>query len=103
MNALQAILPCRKAIFWIEAKDAIPLLRQIRHLSSLYAPNPAPHVGDPLRLRQVRLATLQLLSQLLHFGNQMSDNRSGRKERDESRNVQWLVNSCARRWRSKEK
>src|SRR5712664_2497812 len=61
MNALQPFFPSRYALFWIEAIYAIPFLGYMQSVSSRYPPSPTPCVREPLRFRQVRLASLQLL------------------------------------------
>src|SRR5258708_40370532 len=62
MNALQPFLPSRRALFWIEAINAVPFLGQMQGVSSRYPPGPTPGMREPLRFRQVRLASLQLRS-----------------------------------------
>src|SRR6202035_6124417 len=61
MRALPAFFKRRWAIFWIEAINAVPFLGQMQGVPSRYPPGPTPCVREPLRLRQVRLASLQLL------------------------------------------
>src|SRR6202051_4381153 len=61
MSALQTFFKSRRAIFWIEAINAVPFLGQMQGVSSRYPPGPTPCVREPLRLRQVRLTSLQLL------------------------------------------
>src|SRR5439155_13927361 len=61
MSALQAFVPSRHARSWIQAIYAIPFLGEMQGVSSLYPPGPTPGVREPLRLRQIRLASLQLL------------------------------------------
>src|SRR6202045_3431664 len=61
MSALQTFFKSRRAIFWIEAINAVPFLGQMQGVSSRYPPSPTPCVRESLRLRQVRLASLQLL------------------------------------------
>src|ERR1700724_2701050 len=61
MSALPTFFKSRRAIFWIEAINAVPFLGQMQSVSSRYPPGPTPCVREPLRLRQVRLTSLQLL------------------------------------------
>src|ERR1700731_1438544 len=61
MSALQKLFKSGRAIFWIEAINSVPFLGQMQGVSSRYPPGPTPCVREPLRLRQVRLAALQLL------------------------------------------
>src|ERR1700676_4020151 len=61
MSALQKLFKSGRAIFWIEAIYSVPFLGQMQGVSSRYPPGPTPCVGEPLRLRQVRLASPQLL------------------------------------------
>src|SRR3981189_2414330 len=61
MSALKTFFKSRRAIFWIEAINAVPFLGQMQGVSSRYPPSPTPCVHEPLRFRQVRLASLQLL------------------------------------------
>src|SRR4030081_2618382 len=60
MSALPTFFKSRPAIFWIEAINAVPFLGQMQGVPSRYPPGPTPCVREPLRLRQVRLAALQL-------------------------------------------
>src|ERR1700758_5730359 len=60
MNALQKFFKSRGAICRIEAKNAVPFLGKMQGFASPYRPGPTPGVREPLRLRQVRLASLQL-------------------------------------------
>jgi hypothetical protein len=61
MSAQQTFSKSRRPIFWIEAINAVPFLGQMHGVSSRYPPGPTPCVREPLRFRQVRLASLQLL------------------------------------------
>src|SRR5580658_2813650 len=61
MNSLQAFLPTRHALFWIEAIDPIPFLGQMQGVSSRYAPNPTRGMREPLGFGEIRLAVLQSL------------------------------------------
>src|SRR3984893_16765717 len=61
MSAQQTFFKSRRAIFWIEAINSVPFLGQMQGVSSRYPPGPTPCVREPLRLRQVRLASLQFL------------------------------------------
>src|ERR1700758_4893906 len=56
MNTLQKLFKRRPPIFQIKAKNAVPFLRKMQGFASRYRPGPTPSVGEPLRLRQVRLA-----------------------------------------------
>src|SRR5258708_764465 len=73
MNALQPFFRSRYALFWIEAIYAIQSLGEMQGVSSRYPPSPTPRMREPLRFCQVCLAAPELLSQLLHPGNQLSD------------------------------
>src|SRR5260370_762903 len=61
MRALQPFFKSRRALFRIEAIKAVPFNGQMQGASSRYPPGPTPCVREPLRFRQVRLASLQLL------------------------------------------
>src|SRR5260370_29172738 len=61
MNALQPFFPSRQALFWIEAIYTIPFLREMQGVSSRQPPAPTSHMREPLRFRQITLASLQLL------------------------------------------
>src|SRR3984957_18436309 len=61
MSALQKLSKSRRAIGWIEAIDSVPFLRQMQGVSFGYPPGPTPGMREPLCLRQVRFASLQLL------------------------------------------
>src|SRR5713226_3091193 len=69
MNALQPLFPSWNAVFWIKAIYAIPFLGQMQRLSSPYAPNPTPHMREPLRFRQITLAPPQRFFRLLCCGD----------------------------------
>src|SRR6266403_1058680 len=60
MSALPTFFKGRRAIFWIEAINPVPFFGQRKGGSPRYPPGPTPCVREPLRLRQVRLASLQL-------------------------------------------
>src|SRR5260370_2291876 len=59
MNALEAFCPRRHALLWIEAKYPIPFLGQMHGVPSRYSPGPTPGMREPLRLRQITLASPQ--------------------------------------------
>src|SRR5216684_8347107 len=61
MSALQTLFKSRRAIFWIEAINSVPFLGQMHGVSSRYPPGPTSCVRESLRLRQVRLTSLQPL------------------------------------------
>src|SRR5580704_18050393 len=61
MSAPPTFFKSWRAIFWIEAINPVPLLGQMHGVSPRYPPGPTPCVRESLRLRQVRLASLQLL------------------------------------------
>src|ERR1700692_1423961 len=61
MSALQKLFKSRRAIFWIEAINSVPFLRQMQGVSFRYTPGPTPCMREPLCLPQVRFASLQLL------------------------------------------
>src|SRR6266576_3888848 len=69
MNALEPLFPRRHALFWIKAVYAIPLLGKMHGFSSRHLPNPAPRMREPLRFRQITLASPQrLFRQLVPCG-----------------------------------
>src|SRR5213593_3874389 len=68
MDALEARFPTRHAPFWIKAIYAIPLLGKMHGFSSRHAPDPTPRMREPLRLRQVTLASPQRLFHPLALG-----------------------------------
>src|ERR1700730_12565789 len=61
MSALQTLFKSRRALFWIESINAEHFFRQMQDVLPRYPPSPTPRMRQPLRLRQVRLASLQLL------------------------------------------
>src|ERR1700692_3373065 len=61
MSALPTFFKSRRAIFWIEAINPVPFLGHMHGVSPRFPPGPTPCVREPLCLRQVRLASLQLL------------------------------------------
>src|SRR6266404_8970305 len=65
MNALQPFFPSRRALFWIEAIYAVPFLGQMQGVSSRYPPGPTPRMREPLRFRQITLASPQCFFSLL--------------------------------------
>src|ERR1700730_8544518 len=65
MNALQPLLPNRRARFWIKAIDAVPFLGQMHGVSSRYPPGPTPRMREPLGFRQVTLAAPQRFFRIL--------------------------------------
>src|SRR5437667_5057369 len=68
MNALEPLLPGRHALLWIKTIYAIPLFRKMHGFSSRHAPDPTPRMREPLRLRQVALASPQRLFHALALG-----------------------------------
>src|SRR5260221_729217 len=60
MSAPQPFFPSRHALIWIEAIYPIPLLGEMQGGSTRHAPDPTPRMREPLRLRQITLAPLQL-------------------------------------------
>src|SRR5438270_13996861 len=60
MNALHPFLPNRQARFRIEAVYAVPFFGEMYAHVSRQPRGPTPGVCELLRLRQVRLASLQL-------------------------------------------
>src|SRR5579864_4112944 len=56
MNALQKLFKSRRAIFRIEAKNAVPFFGQMQGFASRYRTGPTPGVREPLRFRQITLA-----------------------------------------------
>src|ERR1700678_4523976 len=79
MCALQIFFKSRRPIFWIEAINAVPLLRQMQGVSSRYSPRPTACVREPLCFRQVRLASLQLLFLLFQDPGSLSPIQPGRQ------------------------
>src|SRR5260370_35795740 len=61
MSALPTFFKGRRAIFWLEAINAVPFLGQMPGGSPHYPAGPTPCVRQPLRLPQVRLRSLQPL------------------------------------------
>src|SRR4029077_956440 len=97
MSALPTFFKSRRAIFWIEAINAVPFLGQMQGVSSRYSPGPTPRVREPLRLRQVRLASLQLLflqfqglgsESPIHRGRQQSQPEDDKGNSDNSGNAE---------------
>src|SRR5437899_11818827 len=68
MNPLEPLFPSRHALLWIKAIDAIPLLGKMHGFSSRHSPNPTPRMREPLRFRQITLASPQRLFRLLALG-----------------------------------
>src|SRR5438128_2443068 len=69
MNPLEPLFPDRHALFRGEAIYAIPLLGEMRGVSSCYLPDPAPRMRESLCFRQVSLALPQLFVGSLALGN----------------------------------
>src|SRR6266850_5867137 len=65
MNALEPLFPSWHALFSIKAIYAIPLLGKMHGISSGHSPNPTPGMREPLRFRQITLASPQRLFRLL--------------------------------------
>src|ERR1700761_221633 len=63
MYSLQPFFPLRHPLFRIKSVYAIPLIRQVECVSSCHLPNPTTRVRYPLRLREVRFAGSEFLSQ----------------------------------------
>jgi len=80
MSALPTFFKGRRAIFWIEPMNPVPFLGQMNGVSSRYPPGPTPCVGEPLRFRQVRLASLQLLFLQFQFLGSESPIQPGRQQ-----------------------
>src|SRR5205809_6908699 len=68
MNALEPLSPGRPPLLWIKAVYAIPLLGKMHGFSSRSPPNPTPRMREPLRFRQITLASSQRLFRLLALG-----------------------------------
>src|SRR3989442_8816161 len=68
MNPLEPLFPSRHALLWIKAIYVIPLLGKMHGFSSRHSPNPTPRMREPLRLRQVTLASPQRLFHPLALG-----------------------------------
>ena len=71
---------------WVALEDSKGFLGP-EQLAGRNPPTEAPGMTKPLRFSQIGLPTPELLSQLLHLGNQTSADGGGRKERDESRDI----------------
>src|SRR6267142_2510531 len=80
MSALPTFFKGRQAIFWIETINSVPFFGQMNGVSSRYPPGPTPCVGEPLRFRQVRLASLQLLFLQFQFLGSESPIQPGRQQ-----------------------
>src|ERR1700730_3782621 len=59
MNALQTFFPTRRAIFWVEAINAIPFVGQMQRVPSRNLPDPTPRMRNPLCLCQITFAPAQ--------------------------------------------
>src|SRR6267142_5949653 len=68
INALEPLFPNRHSLFRIKAIYAIPLLGKMHGFSSRHSPNPTPRMREPLRFRQITLASPQRLFCLLDLG-----------------------------------
>src|ERR1700689_3585364 len=68
MNSLKEIFESRQTILWIETQNPVAFLRPVPDIV-LGTPCPAAGLAESLRLRQIRFAALQLLSQLLLLGD----------------------------------
>src|ERR1700723_2076257 len=72
MDALEPQPPSRRALFRLEAIDAIPLVGEMQGVSSRHLPDPATGMREPLGFSQIRLALPLFLFSTLAFGNLMA-------------------------------
>src|SRR5208283_4919976 len=68
MNPLKEVFESGQTILWVETQNAVAFLGPVPDIL-VWTPCPTACLAESLRLRQVRLAALQLLSQLLLFGH----------------------------------
>src|SRR6266508_1751117 len=61
-----------QTILWIETQNTVAFLRPVRDIL-VWTPCPTACLAESLRLRQVRLAAQQLLSQLLLLGHRSGE------------------------------
>src|SRR5258705_10120893 len=68
MNPLKEFFESGQTILWIETQYTVAFLRPVPDIL-VWTPCPTARMAESLRLRQVRLAALQLLSQSLLLGH----------------------------------
>src|SRR5258708_3876067 len=68
MKPLKEVFESGQTILWIETQNTVAFLRPVPDIP-VWTPCPTACLAEPLRLRQVRLAALQLLRQLLLLGH----------------------------------
>src|SRR5271156_6639483 len=68
MNPLSEFFESGQTILWVETQNTVAFLRPVPDIR-VWTPCPTACLAESLRLRQVRLAALQLLSQLLLLGH----------------------------------
>src|ERR1700690_1183083 len=68
MNPPNEFFESRQTILWIETQNTVAFLRPVPDIV-VWTPCPAAGLAQSLRLRQVRFAALQLVSQLLLIGD----------------------------------
>src|ERR1700731_1991711 len=68
MNPLKELFESGQTILWIKAQNTVTFLRPVPDIR-VWTPCPTACLAESLRLRQVRLAALQLVSQLLLLGH----------------------------------
>src|SRR6202030_1235859 len=68
MNPLKEFFESGQTILWIKAQNTVTFLRPVPDIR-VWTPCPTACLAESLRLRQVRLAALQLVSQLLLLGH----------------------------------
>src|SRR6266851_2936492 len=68
MNPLKEFFESGQTLLWIETQNTVAFLRPVPDIL-VWTPCPAACLAESLRLRQVCLAALQLLSQLLLLGH----------------------------------
>src|SRR5258708_24967097 len=69
MDPLETLFPNRHALCRIEPINPVPFLGQVNCVPSRYLPDPTARMSDPLRFRQVTLASPQRFSRPLAFGD----------------------------------
>src|SRR5271154_4823700 len=68
MNPLKEFFESWQTILWIETQNTVTFLRPVPDIV-VWTPCPTAGLSESLRLRQIRFAALQLLSQLLLLGH----------------------------------
>src|ERR1700761_958856 len=68
MNAVKEFFEAGQTSLWIETQNTVAFLRPVPDIL-VWTPCPTACLAESLRLREVRLAMLQLLGQLLLLGH----------------------------------